>query len=96
MYATVRCVGGTTLGKLSLVDSIEIALIELQYALADYYCRSESDFAVDPAAIETPLRELRSRATSTQLAIHLARDIPSTSGDAPPYPPVGSRKNTQD
>ena len=63
--------------KLSLEDSIEIALIQLQYALADYYSGRETDFAMDPAAIETPLRELRNRATSTQLAIHLAREMPS-------------------
>jgi hypothetical protein len=61
------------LRKLSLVESIEITLIELQYALADYYCRSEGNCAMDPAAIETPLRELRTRATSTQVAINLAR-----------------------
>jgi hypothetical protein len=60
----------------SLVDSIEIALIQLQYALADYYCGSEVDRAMDPAALETPLRELLSRATSTQIAIHLAREMP--------------------
>jgi hypothetical protein len=58
------------LGK-SLVDSIEIALIQLQYALADYCCRSESDCAMDPGALDAPLRELRTRATSTQLAIDL-------------------------
>jgi hypothetical protein len=62
------------LRKLSLVDSIEVALIQLQYALADYYCGGESDNAVDPAALETPLRELHRRAISTQLAIDLARD----------------------
>jgi hypothetical protein len=62
------------LRNLSLVDSIEIALIQLQYALADYYCRSEGDLAMDLAAIETPLRELHRRAIWTQLAIDLARD----------------------
>jgi hypothetical protein len=60
----------------SLEDSIEIALIQLQYALADYYCGREVDRAMNPAAIETPLRELRNRAASTQIAIHLARAAP--------------------
>jgi hypothetical protein len=55
------------------VDSIEIALIQLQYALADYYCLSESNSSLDPAAIETPLLELHRRAISTQLAIDHAR-----------------------
>jgi len=58
----------------SLEDRIEIALIQLQYALADYYRGSEVDRAMDPAAIDTPLRELRDRAISTQLAIGLARE----------------------
>jgi hypothetical protein len=62
------------LRQLSLVDSIEIALIQLQYALADYYYGGESDSAVDPVDLETPLRELHRRAVSTQLAIDLARD----------------------
>jgi hypothetical protein len=57
----------------SLVDSIEIALIQLQYALADYYSLGRSDCAVDPAALAPPLRELRMRAISTQVAIDLAR-----------------------
>jgi hypothetical protein len=65
--------GVTTLRKLSLMESIEIVLIELQYALADYYYRSEGNCAVDLAAIETPLRELRVRAISTQVAIDRAR-----------------------
>jgi len=60
----------------SLEDSIEIALIQLQYALADYYCGREVDRTMNPAAIDTPLRELRNRATSTQIAIHLARETP--------------------
>jgi hypothetical protein len=68
---------GVTVLRKSLVDSIEIALIQLQYALADYHCQSEVDCAVDPAALEAPLRELRNRATSTQIAIHLARETPS-------------------
>jgi hypothetical protein len=66
--------GGAALRKNLLVDRIEIALIQLQYALADYYCCSESDLAIDPAAIETALRELQRRAISTQLAIDIARD----------------------
>jgi hypothetical protein len=57
----------------SLLDNIEIALIQLQYALADYYCLTESDCAMDRAAVDTPLRELHMRAVSTQVAIDLAR-----------------------
>jgi hypothetical protein len=57
----------------SLVDSIEIALLQLQYALADYYSLGETDCAVEPAALEPPLRELRMHAISTQVAIDLAR-----------------------
>jgi hypothetical protein len=60
----------------SLVDSIEIALIQPRFALADYCCYSESDLAIIPAAIETPIRELRMRAISAQLAIYLARNMP--------------------
>jgi hypothetical protein len=49
--------GRWALRNLSPVDNIEVALIQLQYALADYYCRSETDLAMDPGAIEVPLRE---------------------------------------
>ena len=56
----------------SLVDSIEEALIHLQYALADYYSCS----ANDPRAFTTlgaPLGELHKIVTSTQLALTQAR-----------------------
>ena len=52
----------------SLVDSIEEALIQLQYAMADYYSCSASD----PQASNTlgaPLGELRKVVISTQLAL---------------------------
>lgn len=57
----------------SLVDSIEIALIHLHYALADYHYLRDGDFPLDPADLDAPLRELHNRAVSTQLAIDLAR-----------------------
>jgi len=56
----------------SLVDSIEEALIQLQYAMADYYSCSASD----PRAFTSlgaSLGKLRKVVTSTQLAITQAR-----------------------
>jgi len=56
----------------SLVDSIEEALIQLQYAMADYYRCSASD----PRASNTlgaPLGELRKVVISTQLALTQSR-----------------------
>jgi len=56
----------------SLVDSIEEALIQLQYALADYYSSSASD----PRASDTlsaPLDELRKIVISTQIALTQSR-----------------------
>ena len=56
----------------SLVDSIEEALIQLQYAIADYYSCSASD----PRASNTlgvPLGELRKVVISTQLALAQSR-----------------------
>jgi hypothetical protein len=61
----------TLMGK-SLVDSIEEALIQLQYAMADYYSYSASD----PRASNTlgaPLGELRKVVVSTQLALTQSR-----------------------
>ena len=57
---------------MSFVDSIEEALIQLQYAMADYYSCSASD----PRASNTlgaPFGELRKIVISTQLAIIRAR-----------------------
>ena len=56
----------------SLVDSIEEALIQLQYAMADYY----SCGASDPRASNTLgalLGELRKVVVSTQLALTESR-----------------------
>jgi hypothetical protein len=56
----------------SSTGSLEEALIQLQYALGDYYSRGASD----PWAFTTlgaPLGELRKVVTSTQLAITQAR-----------------------
>ena len=56
----------------SLVDSIEEALIQLQYAMADCYSCSASD----PRASNTlgaPLDELRKVVISTQLALTQSR-----------------------
>ena len=66
----------------SLTDSIEEALIQLQYAVADYYSCSASV----PRAFNTldaPLGELRKVVTSTQLAVaqaRLANKFSSTDG----------------
>jgi hypothetical protein len=60
----------------SPLDGIEEALIHLQYAVADYQNRSEADRAADSGALDAPLRELRLRATSIQIAIHLMRTVP--------------------
>jgi hypothetical protein len=57
---------------MSLVDRIEEALIQLQYAMADYYSCSASD----PMASNTlgaPLGELRKVVVSTQLALTQSR-----------------------
>jgi hypothetical protein len=56
----------------SSIRSLEEAVIQLQYAMADYYSCSASD----PWAFITlgaPLGELRKVITSTQLAITQAR-----------------------
>jgi hypothetical protein len=56
----------------SLVENIEEALIQLQYAMADYYSYSASD----PRASNTlgaPLSELRKVVISTQLALSQSR-----------------------
>jgi hypothetical protein len=61
-----------TLMRKSLVESIEEALIQLQYAMADYYSYSASD----PRASNTlgaPLGELRKVVISTQLALSQSR-----------------------
>ena len=61
-----------TLMRKSLVESIEEALIQLQYAIADYY----SYRASDPRASNTlgaPLGELRKVVISTQLALSQSR-----------------------
>jgi hypothetical protein len=55
-----------------LVDSIEEALIQLQYAIADYHSCNASD----PRASNTlgsPLGELRKVVYSAQLAVTQAR-----------------------
>jgi hypothetical protein len=55
-----------------LIDSIEEAPIQLQYAMADYYSCTPSY----PRAFNTlgaPIGELRKLVTSTQLAVKQAR-----------------------
>jgi hypothetical protein len=74
-------VGVTALRK-SLVDSIEIALIHLHYALADYRCLRDDDCAVDPTALDAPIRELHNGAVTMQLAIDLARGKITTEREA--------------
>jgi hypothetical protein len=80
-----------------LVDSVEIALIELQYALADYYSRSEIDAAADSGVLDETLRELRNNARSAQLAIDLICQIQGASGKVLSFPEEGRpRKNSFD
>ena len=56
----------------SLVDSIEEALIQLQYAIADYYSCSASDPRASNT-LGTLLGELRKVVISTQLALTQSR-----------------------
>jgi len=56
----------------SLVDSIEEALIQLQYAMADYYICSSSDPRAS-ATLGAPLGELRRVVISRQLALTQSR-----------------------
>jgi hypothetical protein len=79
----------------SIVD-IELALIQLQYALADYYNRGQSDCDADHNALDAPFRELRNGARSTQIAIDLFCHSATSSGETPARPPIWPRKNTQD
>jgi hypothetical protein len=51
--------------------SIEEALIQLQYALGDYYSRAEWDRDVGYRALDASLRALRKTAVSAQLEINL-------------------------
>jgi hypothetical protein len=77
MYAIVHCVlrWGYVMCK-SLIDSIEESLIQLQYAVADYYSCGVSDSAEMFRSLEAPLRELCRDAVSTQRAIDLLRAKP--------------------
>jgi hypothetical protein len=80
----------------SLFDSVEEALIQLQYALADYYGCNASDCAVDLDVLDAPFRGLRNTARSTQLTIGLLRHALDASGEASFHPPIGLRKSSQD
>jgi hypothetical protein len=62
----------------SLVDSIEIALVELQYAMADYYSCSEVDRAREFGDLNASLRLLYEGIRTTQLAIGLLRQTPAS------------------
>jgi hypothetical protein len=55
----------------SLVDNIEEALIQLQYAVADYYSCSASDRPRRFSTLDAALCELRKGVSSTHLAINL-------------------------
>jgi hypothetical protein len=64
----------------SSVDSIEVALIELQYALGDYYgCREQDDDVVFDT-LDPSLRELRKIAFSVQRAIGHVNAKPKIAG----------------
>ena len=71
MYAVPIAGHGELALYKSLLDSIEEALIQLRYAMADYSCS-----ASDPRAsstLGTPLGELRKVVISTQLALTQSR-----------------------
>ena len=75
----------------SLVESIEEALIQLQYAMADYYSCSASS-ASDPQASNTlgaHLGELRKVVISTQLALSQSRLVDKFNSEQ-----VESQKNS--
>jgi hypothetical protein len=64
-------VGETALCK--SLDDIEVALIDLQYAVADYYS-SKCNYSDTPfGALDAKLSALRRSASSAQLAIDLLR-----------------------
>jgi hypothetical protein len=56
-----------------LVDSIEQALIQLRYAMADYYSCRDPDCTRVFSILEAPLCHLREGASSTQFAIDRLR-----------------------
>jgi hypothetical protein len=60
----------------SLVDDIETALLQLRYAVCDYYSCSEAECAGVFRNLDAPLRELHKSVISTQLAIDLLRAMP--------------------
>jgi hypothetical protein len=55
----------------SSINSIEEALIQLRYAMADYYSCREAECVGLFSALDAPLRELRKVVISTQTAINL-------------------------
>ena len=66
--------------RISPVKSIEVALIELQYALGDYYGCGEQDHDVVFDTLDPSLRELRKLAFSVQRAISLVDAKPKSVG----------------
>jgi hypothetical protein len=62
------------------VISIEVALIELQYAFADYYGCGEQDHDPVSDTLDPSLRELRKLAFSVQRAINLVDAKPKIVG----------------
>ena len=64
----------------SPVKSIEVALIELQYALGDHYGCGEQDHDVVFDTFDPSLRELRKLAFSVQRAISLVDAKPKSVG----------------
>jgi len=67
----------------SPVSSIELALIQLQYALGDYYSCGEQDRELD--ALDPSLRELRKIAFSAQRAIDFLDAKPKISHKGTPF-----------
>jgi hypothetical protein len=71
----LRAAWGAMMCK-SLIDSIEVALIQLRYAAADYYSCNEGECAGFFSTLDAPLSELCKGASSTQHAIDLLRATP--------------------
>jgi len=57
----------------SLIDNIEVALIQLRYAVADYYSCGDGECAKVFNILDAPLCHLREGASSTQRAIDRLR-----------------------
>jgi hypothetical protein len=58
------------------IDSIELALIQLQFALADYYSARDGEALTDLTSLDDALRNLHSRVILAQVTIYHVRTEP--------------------